>query len=154
MKIILIFLLSINILGFNISKKKESIREKNNIGITTGIGSSDNLIGINIDLIIKNLDLELSLSTTFFGGEAISLGGRYLFSPEEENSYYLGLYVIGLRIIPDGKEAYNYGGIIYIPIGCQFMWDNGFTTSIDIGIILGADYPVLPSFGLKIGYYF
>ncbi len=128
--------------------KNKNIREKYNVGVSIGAGSS-NIYGVNLDLFIRNLNIELS--TIAF--VPIVLGIKIFFTPKDNFSFYTGIHITPF-----------FNGVVYFPIGVQYITDNGFSISADVGILNIDSYYFSdcekenrkfgPWGGVKLGFYF
>ena len=120
------------------TKKIFNFRKIYRLGIMSEFQTDS--INLNIDYFLTEyINLELSF------GRKISLGGKLFFNPQNDLSFYAGISLYD-------KYTFNKIPELYFPIGFQFMQNDGFTFSIDCGILLNKNYDFIG--GLKIGYHF
>ncbi len=133
--------------------KQEGIREKRNFGINAALGGSP-VIGVTLDTFVMNgyLNLELSLLAGYM---PLVLGVKFYFTPENNFSLYAG----GHFLLPVDDSI----GAVYFPLGLEYMNDNGFTISVEGGLLnlklnlFGSHDNIWDKVlwgGIKIGYHF
>jgi len=132
--------------SFGLDKKRRGLREKRNLGVTIGV-LGNNILGVNIDYFLsENINLELSSIAHI----PIVIGFSIFINPKDNTSLYFGVHVM-----PIPTET-----AIYIPAGVQYMNDNGFTVSGELGLLYAKPFlgkgknEFLPWGGIKIGYHF
>jgi len=135
---------------FNVSK---GLREENNFGINASFGGSP-IVGLSLDYFVtENFNIEVSFVAGIY---PVVIGMKYYFTPKKNFSAYLGIHTF-------------IGIVNYLPIGIEYMFNNGFTISVEAGPLVmpelniyhdddddddDDELMVIPWGGVKVGYHF
>jgi len=121
------------------NKVNKGLREAKPWGFHASAGGSP-VIGFVLDSSLsENIRVELSFIA---GWIPIVLGLKYYFTPNHNFSPYMAVH----------GTVYGF----YAPIGIEYMANNGFTISVEAGILVVPEFSsdVTPWGGLKLGYRF
>jgi len=160
----LLFLL----LFFSIAKQSlsQNPRKHMPIGINVHLGGPGFALGASIDaFIIPAINIEAGTGVHFFG---LNYFGGIKYHTESESNSNWSLFGGAILIAgkPDGDAGYvssieqKYAGVVYLPVGIQYIADHGFTFGIEVAGVIDNnsvfhEYKDFYTwFGIKLGIHF
>ena len=151
--IFLTLLISITLLAQDISVENSNPRINNRFGINANLGGPSLILSFSLDYFFTpNVNVEAGAGIFgYYGGVKYHINGN---KPETNWTPYVGLYLMHIPEFTFINTTTKKRNGLYIPLGLQYLSNNGFTFGTEIaGLVLSdAKTPVWGT--IKIGYHF
>ncbi len=149
----------ISLIGFSQNPRKEFP-----IGLNLNIGGPSFIIGVSADaFVIPSINIEAGIGTGFLMVPGSFFGGIKYHSDAHTDSYwtfYSGLMGIAATTsYSSERPTSKLFGLVYLPVGTQYIADNGFTFSVEVAGLYDKNADLYANHfgvwvGVKIGFHF